>query len=52
MKSLYGGKFEELSTSEWIKRAKDLGMDVPITSYLEARIQQGGTVAFPFLGEP
>jgi aspyridone synthetase (hybrid polyketide synthase/nonribosomal peptide synthetase) len=51
MESLHGGSFEQLPAKEWIERSKALGIESLITSYLEAMVQKGKTIAFPFLGE-
>lgn len=49
--AVYGETFSELSLDEWLARARALGMEDMVACYLEAAIQKGDTIAFPYLGE-
>ena len=51
MEQAYGGQFTEIEMNEWISKARGLGIEELIVSYLEAIVSRGGTIAFPFLGE-
>ncbi|KAL4761091.1 uncharacterized protein BDW70DRAFT_159960 [Aspergillus foveolatus] len=46
MASLYGGHFEKVHLAPWIRRARDLGMEELIVSYLEANVA-GVRLRFP-----
>jgi len=51
MENTYGCSFEELSVADWIDRAMTAGIDPLVTSYLEAMVQKGEIIKFPYLGE-
>jgi len=51
MEKMHGGYFEELSVAEWIDRAIMAGIDPLVSSYLEAMVQKGEIIKFPYLGE-
>lgn len=51
MESMHGCRFEELSVTDWIGKAMKAGIDPLITSYLEALVQKGESIKFPYLGE-
>ncbi|CAI7667714.1 unnamed protein product [Penicillium bialowiezense] len=46
---LYGGKYERISTLEWINRATEAGMEVIVGKFMEAVIETGEARSFPFL---
>lgn len=50
MESVYSGRFEKLPVKEWLARAKELRIEALIASYLDAMIEKGEMVAFPYLG--
>ena len=50
MESLYGGQFEVVSMSDWIRSALKLGIENLIVSYLEANVANAPNLTFPFLG--
>ncbi|PKX89195.1 lovastatin nonaketide synthase [Aspergillus novofumigatus IBT 16806] len=50
MESIHGGKFEEVSMSDWIRSAVELGIEDLIVSYLEANVAGGANLTFPYLG--
>ncbi|PYI09963.1 hybrid PKS-NRPS [Aspergillus sclerotiicarbonarius CBS 121057] len=50
MERLHGGAFEDVSVAEWIERALRAGIDPLITTYLEAMVQRGERIQFPYLG--
>ncbi|KAL2822454.1 hypothetical protein BJX63DRAFT_427023 [Aspergillus granulosus] len=51
MASLYGGQFDEVNLVDWIQRARKLGMEEHIVSYVVANVLHGGSLKFPYLGE-
>ncbi|KAK3309854.1 polyketide synthase module [Chaetomium strumarium] len=51
MEELYGGRFEELEMGEWLERARGLGLEELIVSYLQSLMDKGETVVFPYMGE-
>lgn len=51
MELLYGGSFEELSQHDWLEKAMEMGIEPLIVSYLQAIVERGQTMSFPFLGE-
>ncbi|KAB8262725.1 hypothetical protein BDV32DRAFT_147273 [Aspergillus pseudonomiae] len=50
MQDLYGGVFGRLALAEWVQRARTLGLESLVASYLEAMESRGEEMAFPFLG--
>jgi thioester reductase-like protein/acyl carrier protein len=52
MEKLHGRHFDELDITQWIAEAVKGGMDPLISTYLEALVEKGQTIAFPYLGEP
>ncbi|KAL4734223.1 lovastatin nonaketide synthase [Aspergillus similis] len=50
MANLYGGHFEKVNLASWIRRARELGMEELIVSYLEANVAGAGRLRFPYLG--
>ncbi|KAJ4347483.1 hypothetical protein N0V95_005404 [Ascochyta clinopodiicola] len=50
MQALYGSAFAQLDTKTWIAEAVNGGMDPLISSYLEAFVEKGEVIAFPYLG--
>lgn len=50
MEIIYGERFEKVNLSDWIRSAKELGMEDLIVSYLEANVARGGRLRFPYLG--
>ncbi|KAK2752687.1 putative Hybrid PKS-NRPS biosynthetic cluster [Arachnomyces sp. PD_36] len=50
MASLYGGHFEKVPLANWIQRARELGMEELIVSYLDANVAGAGRLKFPYLG--
>jgi nucleoside-diphosphate-sugar epimerase len=51
MELIHGCRFHELSVAAWIERARELGIEVLITRYLEALVERGERILFPYLGE-
>lgn len=51
METIYGGSFEEVDATEWMRRAADAGIDPLITAYLEGILDNGSPMVFPYLGE-
>ncbi|KAL2045414.1 hypothetical protein ABVK25_012126 [Lepraria finkii] len=51
MEQIHGCPFKELGMTEWIDRARELGLEVLITTYLEALVEKKETISFPYLGE-
>lgn len=51
MESKDGAPFDELSMDDWLVRARQLGLDALIVSYLEAVSDKGKVLRFPFMGE-
>lgn len=51
MELIHGCPFKELGVAEWIDRARELGIEVLITTYLEALVEKKETISFPYLGE-
>ncbi|KAE8134361.1 hypothetical protein BDV38DRAFT_164443 [Aspergillus pseudotamarii] len=52
MQDLYGGVFGRLALADWVQRARTLGIEPLVASYLEAMESRGEEMAFPFLGMP
>nr|QCQ29630.1 polyketide synthase-nonribosomal peptide synthase [Alternaria oxytropis] len=50
MQTLYGSAFAELDMQSWIEEAVKQGMDPLISSYLEALVEKGSVIEFPYLG--
>ncbi|KAK3298364.1 putative hybrid PKS/NRPS enzyme [Chaetomium fimeti] len=50
MEELYGMGFEEVEMGVWIERARGLGIEELIVSYLEALVSKGETMVFPYMG--
>ncbi|KPM44244.1 Polyketide synthase-nonribosomal peptide synthetase [Neonectria ditissima] len=51
MENIYGGAFDEVDVTEWMRRAADAGIDPLITAYLEGILDNGSPMVFPYLGE-
>ncbi|KAH7139912.1 polyketide synthase [Dactylonectria estremocensis] len=51
MENIYGGAFDEVDVTEWMRRAADAGIDPLITAYLEGILDSGSPMVFPYLGE-
>lgn len=51
MEQAYGGRFAEIEMNEWIQRARRLGIEDLVVSYLEAVVSRGETISFPYMGE-
>ncbi|KAJ5464099.1 hybrid PKS-NRPS biosynthetic cluster [Penicillium sp. IBT 31633x] len=51
LERLYGGEFQDVSVPKWIEKAVAAGIDSLITTYLEAMVDRGETIQFPYLGE-
>ena len=51
MQTLYGHSFETVSLADWIQRARKLGIEDLIISYLEANVAGAERLVFPFLGK-
>ncbi|KAK4240422.1 putative pks-nrps protein [Achaetomium macrosporum] len=51
MEELYGGRFDELEMGQWLERARGLGLEELIVSYLQSLTEKGETVVFPYMGE-
>jgi aspyridone synthetase, hybrid polyketide synthase / nonribosomal peptide synthetase len=51
MERAQGCRFEELSMSEWCNRARGLGIEPLIVSYLNELVSLGKTITFPYMGE-
>ncbi|KAL1985032.1 hypothetical protein VTN96DRAFT_8485 [Rasamsonia emersonii] len=51
MKQIYQCEFEKVPISEWLKRARQFGLDVVISSFLEAMMEKRETISFPYLGQ-
>ncbi|KAF1993364.1 hypothetical protein P154DRAFT_450422 [Amniculicola lignicola CBS 123094] len=50
MQALYGSAFAQLDMQAWIANAVEEGMDPLISSYLEALVEKGKVIEFPYLG--
>lgn len=50
MELIHECRFHELSMAAWIERARELGIEVLITRYLEALVEREERVLFPYLG--
>ena len=50
MEQIHGGPFREVEMAEWIRGARELGIEALITTYLEAIVQRKERISFPFLG--
>ena len=50
MEEIHGCSFEELSMGKWLSRAVALGIENLIVSYLEAIVERGDKISFPYLG--
>ena len=50
MEALYGSAFTQLDMEAWVAGAVKEGMDPLISSYLEALVEKGKVIEFPFLG--
>lgn len=51
MELIHGCPFKELGVAEWIDKARELGIETLITTYLEALVEKKETISFPYLGE-
>lgn len=51
LKQIYQCEFENVTISEWLKRARQFGLDVVISSFLEAMVEKKETITFPYLGQ-
>ena len=51
MESRDGICFEELEMKDWLERARQLGIDPLIVSYLDAVYSQDKLLRFPYMGE-
>lgn len=50
LEELYGGHFDAVEMREWIKLASAAGIDPLITAYLDAVLDSGEEMVFPYLG--
>ncbi|RGP81853.1 polyketide synthase [Fusarium longipes] len=50
MQKTYGGEFRELKLEEWIEQARTKGIEELIVLYLQAIVEKGGRITFPFMG--
>ncbi|THY17835.1 hypothetical protein D6D00_08357 [Aureobasidium pullulans] len=51
MEGMHKLPFEQIPLTEWIEKALHAGIDPLITAYLEAMVEKGEVLRFPFLGE-
>ncbi|KAI4721978.1 hypothetical protein E4T48_01732 [Aureobasidium sp. EXF-10727] len=51
MEGMHKLPFEQVPLAEWIEKALKAGIDPLITAYLEAMVEKGEVLRFPFLGE-
>lgn len=51
MEGMHKLPFEQIPLAEWIEKALHAGIDPLITAYLEAMVEKGEVLRFPFLGE-
>lgn len=51
MEHTYGGTFAEWDMPEWIAKAREAGIEDLIVTYLEAIVDRGETISFPYMGE-
>ena len=51
MAELEGVVFETIALKEWLAKATELGIEDLIVTYLEAIVERGDTITFPYLGE-
>ncbi|CAD0111492.1 unnamed protein product [Aureobasidium uvarum] len=51
MEGMHKLPFEQVHLAEWIDKALQAGIDPLITAYLEAMVEKGEVLRFPFLGE-
>ena len=50
MEQIHQCPFREVELAEWIRGARELGIEALITTYLEAIVQKKERISFPFLG--
>jgi aspyridone synthetase (hybrid polyketide synthase/nonribosomal peptide synthetase) len=50
MQKTYGGEFRELELEDWIEEARKEGIEELIVLYLQAIVEGGGRITFPFMG--
>ena len=50
MEQIHQCPFREVGMAEWIRGARELGIEALITTYLEAIVQKKERISFPFLG--
>jgi aspyridone synthetase (hybrid polyketide synthase/nonribosomal peptide synthetase) len=50
MQKTYGGEFRELELEDWIEEARKEGIEELIVLYLQAIVQRGGRITFPYMG--
>lgn len=50
LEELYGGHFDAVEMRQWIKLASAAGIDPLITAYLDAVLDSGEEMIFPYLG--
>jgi aspyridone synthetase (hybrid polyketide synthase/nonribosomal peptide synthetase) len=50
MQKTYGGEFRELELEDWIGEARKEGIEELIVLYLQAIVDRGGRITFPFMG--
>ncbi|KAM0552646.1 hypothetical protein ACHAPJ_007743 [Fusarium lateritium] len=50
MQQTYGGEFRELNLEDWIDEARKEGIEELIVLYLQAIVERGERITFPFMG--
>ncbi|KAF4339725.1 polyketide synthase [Fusarium beomiforme] len=51
MQNTYGGEFRELDLDDWISEARREGIEELIVLYLQAIVEKGQAIVFPFMGK-
>ncbi|KAF2686198.1 hybrid PKS-NRPS [Lentithecium fluviatile CBS 122367] len=51
MEKMEGSSFNELDMSDWLARARQLGIEALIVSYLDAVSGKDGLIRFPYMGK-
>jgi amino acid adenylation domain-containing protein len=50
MQKTYGGEFRELDLNDWIEEARREGIEELIVLYLQAIVEKGQRITFPYMG--
>lgn len=50
MQKTYGSEFREIELEDWIEEARKEGIEELIVLYLQAIVERGGKITFPYMG--